>query len=150
MKIIVDTREKTGKWEFCDAETITTKLETGDYTVLGLEDFLCIERKRSTTEIATNLGVDIKRFTRELERMALIPLSYIICEFTIQSVLSFPEGSGLTTKQKSEVRINGKYMVKLLSSFKDKYNIDVIYAGNRDNAIAKAEELFKLAIELKG
>lgn len=150
MKIIKDTREKIGSWDFCDAEVIVQKLDTGDYTLVDYEDYICIERKKSTTEVATNLGVDIKRFTKELERMKEFPLAYIICEFTLQSLLQFPVGSGLSQKQMSEVRINGKYLVKLLSSFKDKYGVEVLYCGSREKAIAKAEEIFQSVTEIRG
>ena len=150
MIIIRDTREKIGRWEFCDARVIDTKLESGDYSIKGLEDYVCIERKKSTAEMATNLGSDIKRFTRELERMSKIPVSYIICEFTITDLLQFPKGSHLSPKQMAEVKINGKYMVKLLDSFLSKYGVQVIYAGNRENAIEHAEEIFRSVIELKG
>ena len=149
MIIIRDTREKEGIWEFADAEIIERKLDSGDYSLSGLEEVVCIERKKSTSEIANNLGKDINRFTRELERMKSFPFAYIICEFTLQDVLSFPKGTNIKPSLLKDVRINGKYLVKLLSSFKEKYGIEVIYAGNRDNAIIKAEEIFNTVLELQ-
>lgn len=150
MNIIQDTREKIGKWEFSDANVIVKKLESGDYSLVGLESVICIERKRTTSEIAINLGSDFSRFKRELERMKSIPFSYIICEFTFQSLLDFPKGSNISKSLLSSVKINGKYLVKLLSSFKEDYGVEVIYAGNRDNAIDEAERIFKTVLEIKG
>lgn len=52
--ILVDTREQT-PWEFSHYSTAKQKLDTGDYTVSGLEDKLAIERKKSVGEIANNI-----------------------------------------------------------------------------------------------
>lgn len=150
MNIIQDTREKVGKWEFSDATVTVKKLESGDYSLAGLENVISIERKRTISEIAINLGSDFSRFRRELERMKSIPFSYIICEFTLQQLLDFPKGSNIKQSLLSSVRINGKYMVKLISSFEKEYGITVIYAGNRDNAIMEAETIFKTVLEIRG
>jgi ERCC4-type nuclease len=142
LKIIRDTREKVGKWEFADAEIIVRKLESGDYSLDGLEDKVCIERKKSVTEMAINLGSDWTRFKKELERMKSIPFSYIICEFSLEDLLKFPIGTNIRPSLLQDVKMTGKYLVKLLSSFEKDYNIKVIYAGNRENAVVKAEEIF--------
>ena len=45
--IIVDTREQK-PWDFNDNfNTTKAKLDTGDYSIEGLEHILCIERKCS-------------------------------------------------------------------------------------------------------
>ncbi len=150
MKIIRDTREKEGVWDFYDSEIIVRKLDTGDYSLAEYEDKVCIERKKSTSEIATNLGKDFARFSRELERMKSFPFAYLICEFTLQDVLSFPKGSGISPKLLKEVRMNGKYMIKLLSSFKEKYGVEVIYAGDRETAILECEKIFSIVGEMYG
>ena len=46
IKIIVDTREQQ-PWDFEFHETAKAKLDTGDYSVEGLENILCIERKKA-------------------------------------------------------------------------------------------------------
>ena len=54
LKIIVDTREQQ-PWSFDFNEIAVAKLDTGDYSVAGLEEILCIERKKSVSEIANNI-----------------------------------------------------------------------------------------------
>ena len=88
--IIRDTREKEG-YTFEPVETryhtckgmVTQKLDTGDYTLEGLEDKLCIERKSSVAEFAGNVGQDRHRFMREIERMKEFPHRYIVLELSL-------------------------------------------------------------------
>ena len=87
-KVIVDSREQYA-WDFtfydkCDG-IISTKLDTGDYSIEGLETVLTIERKRTTAEIAMNVGKDRKRFNAELERMSKFKYKYLICEFSFET-----------------------------------------------------------------
>ena len=51
--IIIDTREQQ-PWTFEHYTTANRKLDTGDYSVEGLENLLAIERKKSINEIANN------------------------------------------------------------------------------------------------
>src|SRR5688572_1939018 len=94
--VLRDTREQCG-WIFSRSKAISlvidSKLETGDYTIAGLEDKLCIERKASTAEIANNICE--KRFFAELDRMLIFPHRFIICEFSFKDVLDFPKNSGI-------------------------------------------------------
>ena len=39
------------------SDVIERKLETGDYSIEGMEDRICIERKASPSEIAINVGI---------------------------------------------------------------------------------------------
>ena len=58
-KVIKDTREQNGwfftPYEKCSGMEVKT-LHTGDYTLEGFEDVVCIERKGCVAEIAMNLG----------------------------------------------------------------------------------------------
>ena len=61
--VIKDTREQDGytferfesRYHAC-AGMVVQKLDTGDYSLVGLEDKLCIERKGRISELAINLG----------------------------------------------------------------------------------------------
>ena len=57
--VIQDTREKEG-WYFSEYDKCSGMesgtLKTGDYTLRGFEELVCIERKASTSEISQNLG----------------------------------------------------------------------------------------------
>ena len=74
-KIIKDTREQEGytfepsssRYHKCEG-MVVRKLDTGDYSLEGLEDKVCIERKASVVEFANNIGHDAVRFAKEIER----------------------------------------------------------------------------------
>jgi ERCC4-type nuclease len=160
--IIQDTREQNGWDTFLDHRVDYVercKLDEGDYTttdILSLEKItgrkiLRIERKASTGELAANLGQKRVTFEKELVRLSEYEHKYLIMEFDEDTVYSFPYNSGIPerkwyriNKQGKKVRaikMNGPYMVSLLSQMRDKYGIELIYAGNKENAKLMALEL---------
>ena len=150
-KVIKDTREKDG-WTFteydkCKGMELGT-LHTGDYTLEGFEDVVCIERKASTSEIAMNLGRKKTAFLAEMERMRDYEFSFLICEFDMEDVLKFPKGSGIPAKAKPYVKITGKYLLKCLIEFQLWYDTKIIFCGNKDNAFLTCNSIFKRLNEL--
>jgi ERCC4-type nuclease len=142
MKILVDTNEKT-PWRFdkYDVETASKNLYTGDYTVEGLEDILCIERKSCVTEIANNITT--KRFTNELERMTKFPQRYLILEFDYGHIDSFPQNTNIPSFLKNKIRVKGPFIIKFLSQIMTKYDIKVIPCTNREYAEYIAHSIMK-------
>ena len=142
--VIRDTREKNG-WYFKETEycqgMLEQKLDTGDYSIEGLEDTLCIERKGCVSELANNI-VD-KRFDRELERMAGFKYKFIILEFSVDDILAFPVGSEIPKKTWSKIRITGRFILKRLSEIQTKYGIHVIPCGNNLAAWHMANSIIK-------
>jgi len=91
--VIKDTREQDG-WFFssydrCSGMEVST-MKTGDYTIKGYEDLVCVERKGSVTEIATNLGKKKKTFQAEMERMKAFDFRFILLEFSASDVIDYP------------------------------------------------------------
>lgn len=88
MRIIVDTRERT-PWTFEDlnVETVRAKLDTGDYSLPGLEKRVTIERKSLDDWTGTVLR-DRTRFYKELERMRGYEFRCVIIEAGVREVLS--------------------------------------------------------------
>jgi hypothetical protein len=87
--VVRDTREKEGKgWWFAAstrcAGTLNEKLDTGDYSLKGLEHLVCVERKGSASEFVGNLSE--ARFTRELDRMANFAYAVVILEFDYEEL----------------------------------------------------------------
>ena len=110
--VIKDTREQDG-WFFssydkCEGMEIGT-LHTGDYTLKGYEDIVCVERKASVSEIAMNLGRKKKPFQEEIERMKDFHFSFLILEFDMNDVLKYPEGSRVPKNARSKVKVTGKF-----------------------------------------
>ena len=89
MKIIVDTRERT-PWTFEGKKGVVlerAKLETGDYSIAGLEARVTIERKSLSDWINTVLR-DSARFYRELERMRAFDFRCVIIETSVAELFS--------------------------------------------------------------
>jgi hypothetical protein len=148
--IIRDTREKNG-WNFdfyesCEA-IIDQGLKTGDYTAVGLEEDLIIERKATTAELALNLGKKRKQFEAELERMQEFRWAYIVCEFSEDNVREFPINSTVPASKRKYLRMNGKFMLKCLYDYKEKYGVEIIFTNTKEEAEEKAIEIIKQAYE---
>lgn len=139
--IVKDSREQEGytfepsksNYHTCNG-MIVKKLDTGDYTVEGLEDKLCIERKASVTEFANNVGQDKHRFMQEIERMKSFPYKFIILEFSLTDLMDFPAGSGIKEKDFYKVKVTNTYMLKTLMEFQLFHGIHVIFCDSKKNA----------------
>lgn len=127
---------------------IERKLDTGDYSIEGLEEKICVERKASPEELATNLGQKKHAFMNEIERMKAFRHKFILLEFSLQDLVDFPEGSRIPESQKAKVKISGKYMLKMLMEFQIKDNIHVVFCGNKYNAFLTLMSLFKRINEM--
>lgn len=150
-RVIKDTREQDGwffsKYDKCAGMDVGT-LHTGDYTLEGFEDVVCIERKACASEIAMNLGKKKGAFNAEMERMKDFPFSFLVCEFDMEDVLKYPEGSRVPNKLRSKVRVTGKYLLKCLLEFQIWYDTKIIFCGNKNNAFLVCNSIFKRLNEL--
>jgi ERCC4-type nuclease len=139
--IIKDTREKQGytfaasrtKYHFCKG-MVNRKLDTGDYSIEGLEDKICIERKASVVELANNVGVSRKRFEAEIERMKAFPHKFLVLEFSLTDLMDFPEGSDVPDREIKNLRITNKYMLRFLMELQINHNVNVIFCDSKKNA----------------
>lgn len=149
--VIIDTRERK-PLDFSSAErcqaTIFRKIDTGDYTLEGYEDLLCIERKGSVNEITTNIIE--KRFYAELERMRTFKYKFIVCEFPLYDVLNFPLGDPISQKVKFSTKLTPQFILKALVEIEMKYDVHIIYTGNRTNSVAYINSIFKRVLDLDG
>ncbi len=108
--VVIDTREKqpfafTGL--LSDARygrrpvvvrTITDTLQSADYSLLGMEAEIGIERK-SLQDLFNTLGQGRKRFQRELDRLSLYQFAAVVCEADWQTITTAPpERSQLAPK----------------------------------------------------
>jgi ERCC4-type nuclease len=81
--IVVDTREQR-PLSFMDSQPGT--LATGDYSVLGYEAAIAVERK-SLADLYGCVGAGRARFERCLERLALLPYPAIVVEANMRDIL---------------------------------------------------------------
>jgi ERCC4-type nuclease len=139
--IIKDTREKQGytfeasrtKYHVCKG-MVVRKLDTGDYSVEGLEDKVCVERKASVVELANNVGVSRRRFDAEIERMKEFPHRFLVLEFSLTDLMDFPEGSDVPDKEIKKLRITNKYMLRYLMELQINHGVNVIFCDSKKNA----------------
>lgn len=147
--IIQDTREQTPFKFVLDGaeETVAVEigtLKTGDYSIQGLEDKLCIERKASVEELANNLGREWSRFQNELERMRSFPHAFIVCEFSIPDVFDYPENSmRMKNSQKEKVKLTGKFIIKKIMEIELEYNVKFMFCNNKYYACRAVYSLMK-------
>lgn len=149
--VIKDTREQDGyffsAFNTC-AGMIEQKLDTGDYSIVGMEDKICIERKGCVEELAVNLGQKKHAFLAEIERMAGFPHKFIVLEFSLEDILKFPEETRIPVKNKASLKITGKYMIKCLFEFQLYNNVHILFCGNKYNAFLAVSSILKRVNEM--
>lgn len=142
--IIVDTREQI-PWEFGYHDTAKRKLDTGDYSIQGYENILAIERKRSVSELSTNLSE--KRFKDVLTRLSKIKHPYMVFEFSLDEVYQFPVGSDIPKRLWDKLKITGNYIIKRLIEIQLEYGIQIVFCDDPDNAEKFVVSLMKRIYE---
>lgn len=149
--VIKDTREQDGyffsEFNTC-AGMIEEKLDTGDYSIKGMEDKICIERKGCVEELAVNLGQKKHAFLAEIERMESFPHKFIVLEFSLEDLIKFPDETRIPVKNKASLKITGKYMLKCLFEFQLYNNIHILFCGNKYNAFLAVSSILKRVNEM--
>jgi|LauGreDrversion4_2_1035121.scaffolds.fasta_scaffold00486_3 ERCC4-type nuclease len=145
-KVIIDTREQQ-PWEFERIAYANRKLDTGDYSVEGYENLLCIERKKSVSEIANN--VTEKRFKDVIERMKQYKYSFLILEFDLEDIYRYPVGSNVPKRMWNRLKITPGFIIKNLLELQLQHNIHVVFCGDASNASKIALTLMKKVYELE-
>ncbi len=125
--IVVDTREQQ-PWLFEGYATAHRKLDTGDYAIEGLEDILCIERKKDIAEIANNMVED--RFKDVIERMSKYKHSFLLIECEYDQLSNYPVGSGIPEKLWKNIKIKPDFILKFLMELIINNNIHIIFCGS--------------------
>lgn len=75
---IVDTREQAA-WDLSPMQIVSKGLDVGDYSIVGLESVIAIERK-SLPDFVMCCGSERERFQRELDRLRGWPVHAVIIE----------------------------------------------------------------------
>jgi hypothetical protein len=148
MIILQDSREQE-PWIFLNYDGCrgqkTVKLDAGDYGVQEVPKLISIERKKTTGEIAINLGSKYSRFVKEMERLQQYRFRYVLCEFSLERLLKFPNESGIPKYRWSRLRITGRYLVSKINQLSETYSVEFIFCENREEARNKAMELLLAA-----
>lgn len=136
LTVIADTREQT-PWTFECApsfKVVRRKLDTGDYSIDGLEHRVCIERKSIDDWIGTVLR-DRQRFYRELDRMRAFDFRCVIIEAGVREIMA-----GSYRSNASPASVMG-----FVAEVAVAQSVPVYLAGSRPEAQELAAVLLKAA-----
>ena len=145
--IIVDTREQH-PWKFPYHTIANKKLDTGDYTIDGLEGVLCIERKNGIGEFANNMAET--RFKDVIDRLAQCQHAFILLECNYDQMMNYPSGSTVPKKLWGNLRITPQFILKYINELAVHHNIHVIFCGCPAWAQKTALSIMKRVNELYG
>lgn len=125
--IVIDSREKQ-PYEFPGA--VVRALPAGDYSLLGREDEVAIERK-SLADAYSSLGANRERFRREIERLAEYDFAAIVVEASLPEFLAAPPFSHL----------HPHAAIGTLLVWSVRYRLPVFFAGDRAHGRATTRHL---------
>ena len=121
--IVFDKQEKQGRYSYKGA--IRKHLKTGDYSILGLEDKVTVERKTKPDAFGS-FGKGRPRLKKEFERLSKYMYGAIVLEINLSDILYPPPYS----------KMKPKSVINTLISWSIRYNVHVWFGGNRDHSEA--------------
>ena len=119
---VIDTREQK-PYEFTNSESVSTvhrKLDAGDYSAVGYENVVAVERK-SLDDFAQTVIRDWDRFHRELKKLQTYKAACIVVEASIKDIV------------KNRYRVNAvpNSVIGRAMSICVDYNIPLYFLNNR-------------------
>jgi ERCC4-type nuclease len=126
--IIIDSREQR-PYTFQNIkpeppETIIQGLTTGDYSVVGFESRICVERK-SMADFFGSVGTGRQRFEREMERLSTFDYAAIVIESDIKTWFMNPP---------SRSKMNPRSVFRTIVAWSQRYNIYIWPMWDRQSA----------------
>jgi len=122
MRILIDSREQAPyafqRYEGVTVETST--LQTGDYSLSGLQDRVALERK-SLDDLTGTLTKGRERFERECERGRGFDYFGLVIEASLEDVRGHKYQSQMTPQS----------LLQSLAAFSVRYGLHVHWCGNR-------------------
>lgn len=124
--IITDSREQLSLdfSKFKNVDVIRKKLDTGDYSVSGYEDSLCIERK-AINDVVSTLISNHQRFLREMERTKTYKERYILIEHSPSILYNYCAKRGWQKKFDT--------VIQSLLAYAYHYNTRIRFCKNRED-----------------
>ena len=119
---VVDNRERA-PFDLSPLQMERGSLQTGDYTLQGLRDAVCLERK-SLADLVTCCGPERERFMRELVRMRGYPCRAVIVESGWEDLAAGNYRSNLNPLSATHSVI----------SWMARYSVPFLFAGSREAA----------------
>lgn len=127
--VAVDTREQK-PYRF--ARSLLKTLPTGDYSIVGLEDRVAVERK-TKADAYSSLGRGRARFRRELERLSRFEYAAVVIEASLPEFLQAPAFS----------HMNPKAAASSIIAWSVKFRVCVFFAGDRRHGNALTRQVLE-------
>ena len=127
--VAIDTREQK-PYRFARSEVKT--LASGDYSIVGLEDRIAVERK-TKPDAYSSLGQGRARFGRELQRLSRFDYAAVVIETSLPDFLRAPAFS----------RMNPTAAARSMIAWSVKYRVCVFFAGDRRHGNALTRQLLE-------
>ena len=122
--VVVDTREQRPFTFACivpPPKVVVATLQTGDYSLLGHEDQICVERKHLVDLFGT-FGRGRDRFVRELERMAQMKFAAVVIEASFDTIIFRPPARS---------RLKPKTVIRSMAAWAIRHNVHFYWMPNR-------------------
>jgi len=134
--VAIDTREQE---PYAFEGAVTKTLPTGDYSIVGLEDHVTVERK-SKADAYGSLGQGRARFRREFERLSNFDYAVVVIEDSVPGFLHRPPHS----------RMDPRAAIATLLAWSVRYRIPVFFAGDRAHGRALTQKLLQMYWKYRG
>ena len=131
--IVVDSREKRA---LRSEGVIKSTLKTGDYSILGFENKIAIERK-SPIDLFGTLTSSHKRFKAELVRAQKLEYFAIIIDSSLSDIIK------KSFKGSKYSKIKGLQIARILFTQHFRYGPQIFFSGSRNESKLIIENLFE-------
>jgi ERCC4-type nuclease len=126
--IVIDTREQM-PLVFTHLPSVRATLQTGDYSVLGLEHLFAVERKSLPDLVMCCIGDHRERFERELHRLRGFHFKRLL---VIGTETQIRAGRYLSN-------VKPKAVLSTLAAFEVRYDCPVVFAPDPEQAALQIE-----------
>ncbi|PXF58871.1 MAG: hypothetical protein C4B58_05285 [Deltaproteobacteria bacterium] len=128
MQIVIDSREKL-PYRF-KTSAVEGTLLTGDYSILGIENLIAVERK-TLDDLVGCLCNGRERFERELHRGRALDFFAIVAECTLSDLVNGSYHS----------KMSPKAAIQSLLAFSIRYKLPIFFVENRSYGARVTESL---------
>ena len=141
----MDDREKK-PWDL-PYKVERKRLKTGDYSLVGFENVIAIEKKSGLIELLNDLTADYRNtFEKFLKRLSKYPVKCIIVEDTLSELSISRALMHVRKKSGGRARLTSKSIYYWTAEIAAKYGIPIVFVGKASKAYL-LPEIFRAAFE---
>lgn len=143
--VLMDDREKK-PWDL-PYKVERKRLKTGDYSLVGFENVIAIEKKSGLIELLNDLTADYRNtFEKFLKRLSKYPVKCIIVEDTLSELSISRALMHVRKKSGGRARLTSKSIYYWTAEIAAKYGIPIVFVGKASKAYL-LPEIFRAAYE---